>query len=388
MSFLHQKSCECVKTELDLFSLPPTQTSIETGKWIQYKPISTLTDDSPIEFVVPGNGDEYVDLSNTMIQVTASIIKSTGAKITVEAESKTIGPVNNWLDSLFSQVDMSMNQKLVTPQNNTYAYRAYIETLLNYGYDARNSQLTCGLWSTDESGDMDDCAEENEGLTKRRELTQLSREVEMVGNLHLDMCNQNKFLLNGVELRFKFIRSRDTFSIMSAGGTIPCKVHISDVNLWVRKSKISPTVLLAHDKALQTATAKYPMTRVEVKTFTLPTGIMSKTLDNVFLGQIPKRIIIGMVTNAAYNGDYSKNPYNFKHFDTNYFSLYVDGEQVPSKPLQPHFEANNNKFVMAYHSLFSGTGIQFKDAGTVISRDMIVTYTFRSGIMPPIIPDV
>jgi hypothetical protein len=76
-----------------------------------------------------------------------------------------------------------------------------------------------------------------------------------------------------------------------------------------------------------------------------------------------------MVTNAAYNGDYSKNPYNFKHFDTNYFSLYVDGEQVPSKPLQPHFEANNNKFVMAYHSLFSGTGIQFKDAGTVISRE-------------------
>lgn len=121
MSFLHQKSCECVKTELDLFSLPPTQTSIESGKWVQYKPISTLTDDAPIEFVVPGNGDEYTDLSQTMIQLTASIVKSNGTAVTTDEEAKTVGPVNNWLHSLFSQVDMFMNQKLVTPQNNTYA---------------------------------------------------------------------------------------------------------------------------------------------------------------------------------------------------------------------------------------------------------------------------
>src|SRR5204862_4300142 len=137
----------------------------------------------------------------------------------------------------------------------------------------------------------------------------------------------------------------------------------------VRRCKVSPTVLLAHNRALQTATAKYPITRVEVKTFTLPAGIRNKTLDNVFLGQVPKRIIVGMVTNAAYNGDFKKNPYNFQHFKTNFFSLYVDGEQVPSKPLQPHYEAGKGKYVMAYHSLFSGSGIQFSNSGLLINRD-------------------
>lgn len=367
MSFLHQKSCECVKTELDLFSLPPTQTSIESGKWVQYKPISTLTDDAPIEFVVPGNGDEYTDLSQKMIQLTASIVKSNGTAVTTDEEAKTVGPVNNWLHSLFSQVDMFMNQKLVTPQNNTYAYRAYVETLMNYGYDARKSHLTCSLWYTDDGIDMNDCAEENEGLKARRELTNKSREIDMLGHLHVDICNQNKFMLNGVELRFKFIRSKDAFSIMASAGEF--KVHIVDISLWIRRCKISPTALLAHSKTLQTGTAKYPITRVELKTFTLPSGIRNKTLDNMFLGQVPKRIIVGMVTNAAYNGDFKKNPYNFEHFKTNFFCLYVDGEQVPSKPLQPHFEKSKDKYVMAYHSMFSGSGVHFSDAGTVISRE-------------------
>ena len=40
MAFVHAQSGECMKTELDLFSLPPTQTSIEKSDWIEYKPVS------------------------------------------------------------------------------------------------------------------------------------------------------------------------------------------------------------------------------------------------------------------------------------------------------------------------------------------------------------
>ncbi|KAJ8666603.1 hypothetical protein QAD02_008265 [Eretmocerus hayati] len=55
MAFLHTQSCECLKSELLSFEIPPTQTTIEGSRYIQYKPISSLTDDSPIEFIVSGN---------------------------------------------------------------------------------------------------------------------------------------------------------------------------------------------------------------------------------------------------------------------------------------------------------------------------------------------
>ena len=367
MSFLHQKSCECVKSELDLFSLPPTQTSIESGKWVQYKPVSSLTDDSPIEFVIPGNGEEYSDLAQTLLHIEATILKADGTKLDENA-TKTVGPINNWLHSLFSQVDLYLNHKLVSAQNNTYAYRAYLENLLNYGASAKRSHLTSVLYNEDSAGHMDDCEEANDGLKYRRAFVSKSKCVDMVGHLHLDLCNQDKFLLNGVEMRLRLIRARDTFTIMSKSE--PVKVSIKDASLYIRRCKINPSILLAHAKILDTSTAKYPITRVEVKSVTLPSGIRNKTLDSVFLGQLPKRLIIGFVTNAAFNGDLKKNPFNFQHFNLNYLSLYMDGEQVPSKPLQPIFTGTGApKYIMAYHTLFSGTGIQFTDAGNDISRD-------------------
>lgn len=366
MAFLHHQSCECVKSELDLFSLPATQTSIESGKWVQYKPISSLTDDSPIEFVVPGLGDEYLDLANTLIHVKARIIKADGTKM-VPATDKDVGPVNNWLHSLFSQVDLYVNQKSVSPQNNTYAYRAYIETLLNYDDGAKKSHLSCALWFDDTPQKMDDCENANAGLVNRRTFTSDSDYVDMIGHLHVDLCNQDKFMLNGVELRFRFVRSRDVFCIMSKSEKY--KVHIDEANLLVRRNKINPTVLLAHSKTLESGTAKYPITRVEVKAITIPTGIRGKTLDNIFLGQLPKRVIVGLVKNGAFNGDYKLNPFNFQHFNMNYLSLYVDGVQIPSKPLQPDFSDDNELSVLAYHTLFSGTGIHFHNMGNSIRRD-------------------
>jgi len=75
MAFLHEDSCECCKSELELFSVPSTQTSVETGNWIEYHPLTTMDDGSPIEFDISGNGEDYIDLTNTMLYVQAKIMK-------------------------------------------------------------------------------------------------------------------------------------------------------------------------------------------------------------------------------------------------------------------------------------------------------------------------
>jgi len=49
---------------------------------------------------------------------------------------------------------------------------------------------------------------------------------------------------------------------------------------------------------LSKTTAKYPLTRVEVKTFTIHAGV-GESIDNAILGQLPKRIIIGFIDNKA-----------------------------------------------------------------------------------------
>ena len=67
MAFVHHESQECTKSELDLFTIPATQTSITKGQWIEYHPLSNITDTGPIEFNVSGTGEEYMDLDRKSV---------------------------------------------------------------------------------------------------------------------------------------------------------------------------------------------------------------------------------------------------------------------------------------------------------------------------------
>lgn len=365
MAFLHSHSCECAKSELDIFTLPGTQTSIENSQWVCYNPVSSLGNDSPIEFVVPGQGEYYLDLAHTMLNIQLVIVPN-------EKDATNVGPVNNLLHSMFSQVDIFLNQKLVSPANNSYPYRAYLENLLNFGRDAQNTFLNNSLWNTDTAGCMEDDhdSKKNTGLVERCKWTAGGKTIDLISNLHCDLFNQDRFLINGVEMRIRLVRTKDAFCLMDFTAGQKAYTHLKEATLLVRKVKLSPGILLAHANGLSRATAKYPLTRAEVKSFTLHSGVTSETLDNVILGQLPKRVIIGFVNNKAYNGHRKMNPFNFQNFSINYLSLFVDGLQIPSKPLQPNFGDAKNKgaYAAAYQTLFTGTGVHFGNETHTISR--------------------
>ena len=67
---------------------------------------------------------------------------------------------------------------------------------------------------------------------------------------------------------------------------------ITEAALFVRRFRLSPSIILANEKALSKPIAKYTFTPVEVKAITIHSGIHRETLDNVILGQLPKRIIL------------------------------------------------------------------------------------------------
>ena len=69
----------------------------------------------------------------------------------------------------------------------------------------------------------------------------------------------------------------------------------------------------------------------------LPQGQNSVTDDYIFMGQLPKRIVLGLVDNREFNGDISLNLYNFQHYSLNYLAVHLDGQHVPWAPLQPSY---------------------------------------------------
>ena len=155
---------------------------------------------------------------------------------------------------------------------------------------------------------------------------------------------------------------------MSAIADPDQKVKLTDAYLKLRKVKVSPNVSVAHELALKKGPAICPIRRVECKSLIVPAGNPSLRKDNIFNGLVPKSFVFGLVDSAAFNGDYTKNSYNFKHLNVSSIAVTVNGEDMPFKPL-PFFYGNNPKYIEAYTTLFSGTGKMYYDVGNDISRE-------------------
>ena len=108
-----------------------------------------------------------------------------------------VGPVNLLLHSMFSEIDVKLNDVMVSSTNNTYPYRAYIETLLSYGPSAKQSQLTCEMYYKDAAGLFEDgnpngaAGAANSGFRKRSTYFADSAVIEMIGPIHGDMFFAN-----------------------------------------------------------------------------------------------------------------------------------------------------------------------------------------------------
>ena len=75
-----------------------------------------------------------------------------------------------------------------------------------------------------------------------------------------------------------------------------------------------------------------------------------------------------MVDADAFNGTYTKNPFNFKNYDITTMGLTVNGENLPGKPLQLKFGADSN-YISAFQTLYAGTHKIFENQGNGITRE-------------------
>ena len=395
---------ECMKSELDFFTPHPIQSSILKTEEIVYKPVASLDNTSLIEFVSLGHGDTYRDLSSIYLKLRIKMFKNQKNEVIGDDSPST---VNNIMHSLFKQC-FYMNGKPIAQTDHNYHYRAYIENLLNYGSDAATTHLESVGWYIDD-GKMDydgtgststppnpgdgkkrrkrdetnplastsntntssgtsNATGENSGQKKRQAVFAKSCEVELMGKIHGDMFNQSKLLLNNIDLRVILATENPSFYIMSKNDKDEAYIKILDATMYMNHVTINPNVLLAHEKVLLKTKAVYPYKRVEVKTFTIPSGSRTLSVDNVIIGQLPNLLVFGMVSNAAYSGNLLKNPYNFKHNKMSQFNLCINGTYLPNSPITCDYSGDNPVSTRGYNTLFKGTGIHFFDKGHQITK--------------------
>ena len=175
---------------------------IRRVKSIQIVLITWLSDGGPIKLKVSGSSKEFLDLARSYLYLKAKVSKEDGSNL--DGASK-VGFTKYPIASLSNQVDVILGGKLISSATNTYAHRSMLELLLNCDKKAAELQLDCGLFCKVTDGkmeEMDVSADPvlNMNLGTRSEWTKTNKIVELQGRIHSDIFNQEKLILNGVDL--------------------------------------------------------------------------------------------------------------------------------------------------------------------------------------------
>ena len=188
--------------------------------------------------------------------------------------------------------------------------------MLTYGSDAASSHHTNAYWYLD-NADMVACdpsgadirKTSNTGFIDRWDRMKQSKEFQLYGILHSDICNVPLYLLSGVRLQIRLTSSRTTFCLINKDKVSKVTFKILDAYLLVRRIRPNPHILTAHNVTLSRGLlARYNFTRDVLKTFTFSSGQQSLSIDNAVLGPIPKGLIFTMVKNTYFLGTMDSNP--------------------------------------------------------------------------------
>ncbi|KAL4231800.1 hypothetical protein ACF0H5_009376 [Mactra antiquata] len=267
-------STEKHDNELALFDQPEIEIATQKKEWITVRPINQLTEGAAIEFNVPGTSRTYIDLKNLLLKVKLQVIKADGSNLEPTAK---VGLTNNALHSIFSQVDVNIQQQPTSEVGANYAYKAYLDTLLQC---QSQHDLDCQLFIKDESGiDMDDTdpACRNNGLVMRSIYTSQSKQLDLIGRLHVDVCQQDRLIVNGVPINIKLWQNSDRFRILSKDDAESYKVRITEAALNVASVKVNPDVIVGQNDVIKTSSTLYPYNRSVIMTYAVPRGQLPTT---------------------------------------------------------------------------------------------------------------
>ena len=358
--------------ELSIFDKPVQNLGIKHARCITYYPVNDFSCQGVLMFRIQNNSTAYLDLRKTKLNITCKIVKKDGSSLKEgpetgdkeegensekeEEDYDICGPVNNFMNSLFSRVDIALQNKILTNSDDSYPYESYVKTLLTTTKEEKQSLQSQGFF--EEHGDTIDQynwydSSSDSSFYKRSKLFETSREVDLSGHICSSVMEIPKLIPNGIPLSITLYRSKSNFCLLSPMIKADYDVIITKASLSICTVNIAPEIAIAHSEIMSNKPAIFPYNKTEVKKFTLAKGIFSSSINDPFQGRVPNQVIIGIVKDSAQNGSFVENPFFFEHANLNFLGVTVNGQPMGIDPIQPKYgdKPEDGSYIEAYQTL-------------------------------------
>ena len=357
-------------------------------------PLGQIVHGTPIEFRHQAGNNQYVALSESTLCVVVRIVNADGTKI---ARNVPIAMVNNGLHAMFQNIEVYLNTTKVTQPNNLYPYIAYLCQLTSFepsvletlkrseGYfqdTHKELEKAVAYDATNKTG--------NKGWTKRRDRFAESAEVQLEGRPFIPIFLQDQLIPGSVPITIRLHPSPDAFVLhRGAASNEAYKFQIVSAKFRIHEKTVSPTLQAEHMKALEKEPFRYKYTDMVPKTFVVPRGGSDFFAHQIFEGYLPHRLTTVLLKSTDMNGDYSTNPFYFRHANARSIQVESNGSLIPSQAIETNFTKVPQEVTFAYMQQMRELGIAFGNSAPAVDEEQWANgFTFYSfNIMPTIDDD-
>ena len=216
---------------------------------------------------------------------------------------------NNILHSLFSHVELFLDENLLSSSNNIYHQLACVETELTTDIASKMiwAQCQCYYYKANENS--------NEELKmKERDIYRNGEEfkIELYGAPHIALLDCERFLLHGILFQLRFYGSSSNCALESVGTWTAYEIKRTDqalsfvvtekTSLFVNKIVLSDSVRVSIEKALLKSDAVYPFNENLNKSFLFQAGQNFYLKENTSGTEIIRRLTMCMVRKKVFQG--------------------------------------------------------------------------------------
>ena len=374
-----------VNSAFNLFQAPPTDNSIHAYRMVTIQP--TTTGINPMEFIVPAL-DSFVDLSRSYFTLELRLKKSDDGNLVA---NEKLWPVNNLAHSIFKQIDLHLNGTLISPQSDTYHYKAYLENLINYDRTDGNTVLKPAGWynaidSPPEwtANNIDTSSNSGAGHSDYQNLpanhkaalaAMVAETVEYAGGKtralvfkpHLEVFYMGKAMVPGVEIKMKFHFNSPNLFLNGIGKAGRLKEEVVKMRFHLCQLRLNETVYmnLAAKRHNEEAVAMYPTVRSEIRTFSMENTKTRFEIRDLFQNRVPDRMIVALLDSRAFNGAVTRDSFCFQKFDLTSIKQIVKGEEYPYETLEL-IGNDSSKDLLGYFRFLQASGAWCKLKGNMV----------------------
>ena len=337
-----------------------------------------------MEFVVLGV-DAFIGLSRSYFTMKLWLQKQNGTNL---ADGELLYLANNLARTLVKQLTCHLNGTLISPQNDNYAYKVYLETVLNYSYKkghtllwpqgwfpTQHEMMTTGLdFPTPLTANNLDNGTPHAHYTvlswTKKAAVLLSKQEQVPyqafrivpfeqtvgargGNQAPVRVQQSWLFLNGVELHGR-LTPQD----------LEMTFHVCQLTLLAPLYKTLDTVQHSRREV-----AKYPTVCSEIRVFSHTANQLEFNEGNLYQGRVPDSIVMVLLHTLSYHGDVAYLPFSFQKFGLSQIEQLVRGEVYPASALKLNHN-NTHKDLEGYFRFLVASEVWRKGKASMVELEM------------------